>query len=104
AYIWLADPAHYQIWYAQRTIDAPEIAPEVWPTKSPVITIESTEVPRPTTTPHPIVPSTTEIPILPGAAASLLTESDEIRAIGMGLLPVALLLVFLIVYMRRRGQ
>ncbi len=104
AHIWSADPEHYQIWYAQRTTDAPEIESEVWPTKSPVITIESTEVPRPTTTPRPVVPSTTEVPISPGAAASLLTENDEIQAIGMGLLPVALLLVSLIVYMRRRGQ
>jgi hypothetical protein len=89
----------YKVWYSQRTVDAPAIAPIIYPTSTPV----------PTATPEPLVQAAE--PTLPALLdrtpssvdyQSLRTEVDDYPLLLLSGLPVALLFLVSYLVIRRR--
>jgi len=99
-HVWDANPAFYSVWYARRTLDAPEIAPREFPTDTPTFTpIPPTATKTPTA-----LPNIVWTPLSPEAMASVTQESDDLQIILISALPGVLItgLVLLASFQRRR--
>lgn len=98
AYIWSGGYAS-QIWYAQRTLDAPRIEPHPLPTLTPI--------PSPTPEPTRLIPTVDPLSddvVLTealGFYGNITTENDEVFLIFQSLIP-SLLLIGLVVAVTRR--
>lgn len=98
AAIFQSERGQYTIWYAQRTLDAPAIAPVAEPTMPPTATAVldnklPTSTPRPTVTPIRIIDGQID-PVKP------YDETDYIMLVALSILPVLLIIIGIIVFTR----
>jgi hypothetical protein len=102
-HIFDSDRGDYHVWYANKTINAPYIEPQVFPTPTPTPAI----IPTPTLTiptPTPVDPSIAEDPIKPEQALSVYGELDEMLVMGRALIPAALIILLVVAFIRMRKQ
>lgn len=99
AHIFDSDRGQYHVWYSNKTVNAPTIAPGAFPTATPVITVAPSPTPSPPT-PTPVDPNLAMLPVSPHAAASIYSEFDEMVMMAGALVPAALLILLVIALVR----
>lgn len=98
-HVWDANPNFYTIWYSQRLLDAPALTPR--PLASPTATPTIPPLPTATMTPTP-PPALHVQPIVPGQTHTIFSENDDLLVIAISLLPAALVITGLMLYVRHR--
>jgi hypothetical protein len=100
-----SDNGQYRIWYAHGVSSAPPVAPIMWPSPTPTTSTPTrTPLSPPPTPPTALDPNLAGVDVPPGTVNSLYTDFDEEMLLAQSLIPVALVLLAVVVWTRRRRR
>lgn len=99
-HIWDANPNYYSIWYSNRRLSSPFIAPQVPGTSTATISPVATSLPS-TLTPSPTVALT---PVWDQTLNIISSENDDLQTLIVSLVPSIALLIVLVIIIRKKHR